>query len=43
MYGYPVYAYQGNQDGFGFIWAIIIVVFILFFLFWGFGSCKGNR
>lgn len=40
-YAYPVYGYQNNNDGYGFIWGILIVVFIIFLLFWGFGS--GNR
>ncbi len=39
-YGYPVYCCQGNNDGFGngssWIWAIILVVIIIFFL------CSGN-
>lgn len=45
MYGgyvYPVYGYQNNNGGYGIIWGIIIVVFILFLLFWGFGSCNNN-
>lgn len=41
MYGYP-YGYQGN-DGFGFLWAIIIVIFIIFLLFWGFGKDRQCR
>lgn len=45
MYGYvyPVYGCQGNNDGYGFIWGILIVIFIIFLLFWGFNSQSGNR
>lgn len=52
MYGYgypypayPVYDYQANggNDGFGTgWWAIIIVIFVIFFLFWGAGSSRGK-
>lgn len=50
MYGYsyptyPVYAYPTNNgnDGFGSgWWAIIIVIFVIFFLFWGTGSSRGK-
>lgn len=42
-YLYPVYGYQENNNGCGFIWGIIIVVVIIFLLFWGFGSCRGNH
>lgn len=42
---YPVYGYQANggNDGFGTgWWAIIIVIFVIFFLFWGAGSSRGK-
>lgn len=42
-YAYPVYGYQNNNDGYGFIWGILIVVFIIFLLFWGFGSSNRNN
>lgn len=42
-YAYPVYGYEGNNNSYGLIWGIIIVVVIIFLLFWGFGSCRGNR
>ncbi|MBP3635513.1 MAG: hypothetical protein J6J17_03535 [Bacilli bacterium] len=41
-YAYPVYGYQDN-NGSNFIWGILIVIFIIFLLFWGFGSNRGNR
>lgn len=48
VYGYPnyccpVYGYQGNNDGnSGWFWAIIIVLFIIFFLFWGTGNNRNQ-
>lgn len=42
-YAYPVYGYQNNNDGCGFIWGILIVVFIIFLLFWGFGAGSRNN
>ncbi len=40
MYGYPT-GYSDNNNS-GWIWAIIIVIFVIFFLFWGSGSCSRN-
>ena len=37
-YPYQGYGYQQNNGGYGFVWGIIIVVFIIFLLFWGFGA-----
>ncbi len=44
MYGYvyPVYGYQNNNNNYDFIWGILIVIFIIFLLFWGFNR-SGNR
>lgn len=42
-YAYPVYGYQNNNYGYGFIWGILIVIFIIFLLFWGFNSQSGNK
>ena len=41
-YNYPYYAYPNNNEGFNSIWGIIIVIFILFLLFGGFGPGRGN-
>ena len=43
-YPYPVYGYQGNNDGYnsGWIWGILIILFILFFFFWGGNTGRGN-
>ena len=38
LYPYQGYGYQQNNGGYGFVWGIIIVVFIIFLLFWGFGA-----
>lgn len=43
MCGYPVYPYPVNDNNYGYIWAILIVIFILFFLFWGFSPNRGNN
>ena len=40
MYGYPGYGQFGYGDGW--IWAILIVLLILFLL-WGNNGCYGNR
>ncbi len=47
MYGYgyqPGYCCPVYNDGnnFSWVWAIIIIVFIVFFLCWGSGSRRGN-
>ena len=42
MYGYGYGCgcqnYCGNNDGFGSWWSILIIIFIIFFLFCGFGN-----
>ena len=42
-YGYPMYGYQGGcgNDGFSSWWAIIIVIFVIFFVFCGNNSNRG--
>lgn len=43
-YGYPGCGYgYNNNDGFGSIWAIIIVIFILFLLFGGFNQGRPHN
>ena len=38
MYAYPQPIYGDNNNNSSWIWAIIIVNFVIFFLFWGAGS-----
>lgn len=45
MYGYtyPMYTYPNiysDNNNSNWIWAILIVLFVIFFLFWGTSGCK---